>query len=285
MKIAIVGARGQLGTDCCQVFSKSHAEVIPLDIEELDVCSYEACHTQIAPHRPEIILNAAAFHHVEQCEQDPAKAFAVNALGARNLARLAARLGSKIAYISTDYVFEGAQKKPYLETDLPHPLNVYGNSKLSGELFVQSECPRHFVARVSGLYGHALCRGKGGLNFVQLMLKLAKEREEVRVVNDEFLTPTWTYTVAEQLKELLETEHYGLYHMTCQGECSWYQFAAKIFELQKIHTRLSIAAPNEFPAKVPRPKYSVLENRGLQRLNLDRMPTWEKALTQYFAHR
>jgi len=164
---------------------------------------------------------------------------------------------------------------------LPNPLNVYGNTKLSGELFVRTIANKYFVLRVSSLYGMNLCRAKGGRNFVTLMLKLAKERDEVRVVNDEILTPTYTVDIARQIVHLLQCTDYGLFHVSAQESCSWYEFAGKIFEITNASVHLSKADPGEFPAKVPRPKYSVLENKALQSVGLDIMPHWSVGLQKY----
>ena len=230
---------------------------------------------------PDVVVNTAAMHNVEACEEDPAKAFAVNGIGARNLAQSANELGYTLMHISTDYVFDGSKLAPYTEKDCPGPLNVYGNTKLAGEYFVQSIANKYFIIRLSGLYGKNPCRAKGGLNFVSLMLKLAKERDEIRVVDDEILAPTYTVDVANQIVRLLDSNAYGLYHATAQDSCSWYQFAAKIFDLTGIETNLNIAGPGEFPAKVPRPNYSVLENKALQSIGLDIMPHWADGLKRY----
>lgn len=163
------------------------------------------------------------------------------------------------------------------------PLNVYGNSKLAGEYFVRAENPRHFVVRVSGLYGSHPCRAKGNLNFVETMLKLGRERDELRVVNDEFVTPTPTVEVARQLVALSRTSDYGLYHATAEGECSWYEFAKAIFELSGTRVRLEAARPGEFPAKVARPKYSVLENAELKKKSRNIFQHWKKGLEHYLA--
>ena len=211
----------------------------------------------------------------------PLKAFEVNGLGARNLALLANELDYTLFHISTDYVFDGKKKTPYIETDCPFPINVYGNSKLCGENFIRATAKKHFVVRVSGLYGTNPCRAKSGTNFVQLMLRLAKERKEVRVVDDEILTPTFTEDIAQQIVVLSKVEKYGLYHVTAQGSCSWYKFAAKIFELTGAKVNLLVADPNEFASKVARPKYSVLENSNLKALNVDIMPHWEEGLRKY----
>ena len=198
-----------------------------------------------------------------------------------NLALLANDLKFKIVHISTDYVFDGKKKEPYLESDLPLPLNIYGNTKLCGEKFIQAITENYLILRVSGLFGLNPCRAKGGLNFVKLMLKLSKERESVRVVNNEILTPTFTNHIALQLFKLLETDAVGLFHCTAEGYCSWYDFAKKIFEIAKVETKLEIADPNEFPSKVARPLYSVLENRKLKESQLNIMPYWEMGLREY----
>jgi dTDP-4-dehydrorhamnose reductase len=187
----------------------------------------------------------------------------------------------KFVHFSTDYVFDGFKKTPYVESDIPMPLNVYGNTKLSGEIFIRTISKSYFIARVSGLFGKFPCRAKGGLNFIRLMLKLAKERDEVRVVNNESLAPTYTLDVAMQIEKLIQTDNYGLYHMASNGSCSWYEYAKAIFELSKLNIKLSVASPDEFPAKVPRPTYSVLENAALKSIGMDMMPHWRNALERY----
>ena len=172
-----------------------------------------------------MIVNTAAMHHVDKCEQDPTRAFAVNGLGAKNLALAAKELGATLMHISTDYVFDGEKAAPYVETDAPRPLNAYGNSKLSGEYFVRGTAPQHFVLRTSAIYGKSPCRAKGGLNFIELMLKLARERGEVKVVDDEIVSPTSTRDIARQTVALSRSNAYGLYHATAESSCSWYAFA------------------------------------------------------------
>jgi dTDP-4-dehydrorhamnose reductase len=281
LKVAIIGANGQLGSDLCQVYRARGHAVTELNHDRLDIALFQPCHNCLAEIRPDLLINSAAMHNVEECENNPERAFEVNGSGPRNLSLLANEIGFVLVHFSTDYVFDGTKKDPYVETDYPIPLNVYGNTKLSGELFVRSMAQRFFVIRVSGLYGLSPCRAKRGLNFVKLMLKLAEERDEVRVVDDEVLTPTYTRDVAEQMEELTKTDKYGLYHMTAQGSCSWYEFAKRIFELAPGRAKLSVAKPGEFPAKVPRPKYSVLENAALKALGQDRMPHWSDSLERY----
>ena len=281
MKVAVTGANGQLGLDLCTAFLDNGDQVIRLTHEQMDIADLTATKASLLKHQPDLVINTAAMHNVEACEEDPAQAFAVNGIGARNLALLSESAGFTLMHISTDYVFDGAKQAPYLENDLPIPLNVYGNTKLSGELFVQTIAQKHFILRVSGLYGHNRCRAKGGLNFVSLMRKLASERDEVRVVNDEFVSPTFTEDLASQVVHMSRSTEYGLYHATAEGDCSWYEFAAKIFELTGASIKLSAAAPGEFPAKVPRPNYSVLENGGLKAKGLNIMSHWQEGLQKY----
>jgi dTDP-4-dehydrorhamnose reductase len=220
-------------------------------------------------------------HHVENCEREPEKAFAVNGLGARNLALMSRELGAVLMHVSTDYVFDGEKNSPYDEHDAPRPLNVYGNTKLAGEYFVRCTADRHFVIRTSAIYGKHPCRAKGGLNFVELMLKLARERGRVRVVDSEFVTPTPTSELAQQIVALSRSDCYGLYHATAEGSCSWYEFAREIFALTNTQVNLEVAGPDEFPAKVARPKYSVLENRALHDHHLSIFRPWQTGLREY----
>jgi dTDP-4-dehydrorhamnose reductase len=285
VKIAIIGASGQLGADTVAAFHAAGHEVAALDHAAVEVSSIQSVKQALEGIRPEVVVNTAAFHHVEKCEADPAQAFAMNGLGARNVAQVADSLGAKTVHISTDYVFDGVQQTAYTEEDAPAPLNVYGNTKLSGEFFVRSTTSRHFVMRVSAIYGANPCRAKGGLNFVELMLKLSREREEVRVVDDEFVSPTPTVDIARQLVALSQTSEYGLYHASSEGNCSWYQFARAIFDAAGVKTRLERARPGEFPAKVPRPKFSVLENRALKQKSLNLFSPWQEGLQRYLAGR
>jgi len=285
MMVAVIGASGQLGCDVIAAFSAAGDTVAPLGHEDVDVASLESVKNALEQIHPAIVVNTAAFHPVEKCEADPALAFAVNGLGARNVAQVTDSLGAKLIYISTDYVFDGKKQAPYIEQDLAGPLNAYGNSKLSGEFFVRCANPRHFVIRVSAIYGLSPCRAKGGLNFVELMLKLSQERDELRVVDDEFVTPTPTVDVARQLVVLARTSDYGLYHATAEGSCSWFEFARAIFDLTGTKVSLERARPGEFPSKVPRPKYSVLENSSLKNKSLNLFNHWKEGLANYLSLR
>jgi dTDP-4-dehydrorhamnose reductase len=285
MKVAVIGANGQLGSDLVAEFTANGDVVIPLTHADVDISSLESVKASVHGHQAEIVVNTAAMHHVEDCEAQPERAFAVNAMGPRNLGLVVRELGALLIHVSTDYVFDGQSKEPYVEEDVALPLNVYGNSKLAGEHFVRSLVTKHLVIRSSALYGRHRCRAKPGENFVNLMLKLARDRGRVRVVDDEFVSPTSTLELARQIVALSRCDAYGLYHATAEGSCSWYEFAREIFALTGTKVSLEIAGPNEFPAKVPRPKYSVLENAGLKRIGLNRFNPWPVALADYLRHR
>lgn len=248
---------------------------------DIEISDAEAVRRTLTDARPDVVVNTAAMHNVEQCELDPERAFAVNAFGARNIAMTCGRIGATTVHVSTDYVFGGDKREPYAETDLPRPLSVYGNSKLAGEQFVAAENPKHYVVRTSALYGVNRCRAKTSDNFVRLMLRLAREKGEVRVVADERVSPSWTADVAEQILDLAASGGYGLYHVTSQGEVSWYDFARSIFEATGLNVRMDVATAADFHGKVRRPAYSILDNAALRARNLDRMPHWRDALRRY----
>ncbi|HXX44129.1 MAG TPA: dTDP-4-dehydrorhamnose reductase [Candidatus Acidoferrales bacterium] len=285
MTIAVIGANGQLGSDLVAAFSDTGEAVRALTHADIEITDPSSVSSVLEQIQPQVIVNTAAMHHVENCEREPEKAFAVNAIGAKNLAAEARRLGAVLMHVSTDYVFDGSKGSPYVEEDAPRPLNVYGITKVAGEHFVRSTTEKHFVIRSSGLYGHSPCRAKGGLNFIELMLKLAKERGEVRVVDSEFVTPTSTAELARQIVQLSRSDCYGLYHATAEGSCSWFGFAQEIFALTDTPVRLKVAAPGEFPAKVARPSYSVLENRALKNIGLNEFKPWQDALRDYLGSR
>jgi dTDP-4-dehydrorhamnose reductase len=280
MKIAVIGANGQLGSDVGQAFRANGDEVTELNHDTIEITDLNTAAGILRSIRPQIIVNTAAMHNVEKCEADPRRSFAVNGEGARNLALIAREIDSVLIHISTDYVFDGSKRTPYEESDRPCPLNVYGNTKLAGEYFVLSLHARSFVLRTSALYGTKPCRAKG-LNFVNLMLKLAKERDEIRVVDSEVVTPTYTADLAQQVVRISGSECYGLYHATPEGSCSWYEFAREIFRRADVRVKLTVAAPEEFPSKVRRPEYSVLENSRLKSFKLNTFGRWEEGLERY----
>jgi dTDP-4-dehydrorhamnose reductase len=259
-------------------------EAVGLTHADLELCDASSVDAALDRAPADIVINTAAMHNVDACEREPDKAFAINAVGARNLASAAERRRAILVHVSTDYVFDGAQRRPYVETDVARPLNAYGVSKLAGEHFVTALASKHFVVRTSGLYGAYPSRAKaGGLNFVRLMLKLAREKGRVRVVTDEFVTPTYTVDLAEQILDLAGTTAYGTYHATSGGSCSWNEFAREIFRRAAPDTIVDDACAADFPRPVARPFYSVLDNAGLRRLGIDRMADWRDALGRYLA--
>jgi dTDP-4-dehydrorhamnose reductase len=281
VKTIILGANGQLGCDLVKAFRARGAEVISLTHQDVDVADGPALDRQCETHQPQVVVNTAAFHNVETCESEPDRAFAVNALGPRHLAAASVKHHFKLIHVGTDYVFDGGQDHPYTEQDLPRPLNTYGNTKLSGEYFIRAGANDYAIVRVGGLYGAEPCRAKKGLNFVKTMLKLARERGEVKVTADEYVTPTYTVAAAAQIVRLAESGVGGLFHATPQGQCSWYEFAEAIFRLTQTPVKLSRASSADFPAKVPRPRYSVLDNKALRQAGLDIMPEWTDCLRAY----
>ncbi|HSG34685.1 MAG TPA: dTDP-4-dehydrorhamnose reductase, partial [Sphingomonadaceae bacterium] len=231
---------------------------------------------------PDVVINSAAATDVDACEFDPAAAFRVNAAGAANLSAICRDIGARSFYVSTDYVFDGDGSRRFVETDQPNPVNVYGISKLAGELALLSPPSDGVVVRVGGLFGVHPCRGKGGRNFITSIAAAARTRDRVRVVDDEYVSPTCARDVARQIAAMIENEvPAGIYHATSQGECSWYDFAREIFARLGISVPLDRAASADMPAKAPRPSYCVLENRRLEAEGLDLMPNWQDALGRF----
>jgi dTDP-4-dehydrorhamnose reductase len=281
MKVAVFGANGQLGADVVVAFRRAGDEVIPLDHKDVEISDEASVVSAISSASPELVVNTTAMHNVEKCEADPASAFAVNVLGTMFLARACEARGSALVHVSTDYVFGGEKRTPYLETDLPKPLNTYGISKLAGEHYALCENRRSFVVRTSALYGSHPCRAKGGDNFVRLMIRLGGERGKVKVVDDEFVSPTYTVDLANQIVRLARSGEFGVYHATSAGQCTWHEFASAIFAEAGMDVVTDVATAADFPAKVRRPGYSVLDNRALRDRGLDVMPSWQDALKRY----
>jgi dTDP-4-dehydrorhamnose reductase len=233
---------------------------------------------------PDVVINTSAYHRVDECEDYIDRSFSVNSSAVRALARICSEHDITLIHFSTDYVFGGERKTPYSEDDLPNPLSVYAVSKLAGEYFVRNTCKRHFVVRTCGLYGAKGISGKGG-NFVELMLKLARDKKPVKVVSDQIVTPTYARELALKIVQLLRTDEYGLYHITNNGSCSWYDFAKAVFDLTGIKSNLSPTTSAEYGAKAIRPPYSVLENGNLKKLGLDDMRPWKDALKEYLTEK
>jgi len=284
VKVLLIGANGQLGSDLKKVFAAAGDGVVALTHAEMDVRVSDRVAVVVGDVQPQVVLNTSAFHKVEECEKRPELAFEVNASAAMNLAQVCQKAGATLVHFSTDYVFGGyAHHTPFEETDRPAPQNVYGVSKLAGEYLIASNTDRYFVLRVCGLYGIAGSSGKGG-NFVENMLKKALAGEPVRVVEDQVLTPTYTVDLAKAARQLIHTGKFGLYHLSSEGECSWYEFTRYIFECAGIKANLTGCKTGDFPSPVKRPAYSVLSKAKLRRVGLS-IPSWQDALPRYLQER
>ena len=287
MRVLVIGAQGQLGTEITKVYAGN--KVIGADLDgdglHIDIGDQQATHELITSKvKPDLLVNVAAAHNVPKCEENPEWSYLINAIAPRTMAIACRKIGARMIHVSTDYVFGNGGEQPFVETDLPAPLSVYAASKLAGEHLVAAEHPtNHITIRTAAIYGAAPCRAKGGKNFVNLMLDLAASRPEVKVVTDEYTTPTFTGDLAQQMKLLAEKAEPGLYHTTCQGGCSWYEFAQAIFEETRTETNLVKATASEFQTTVKRPNYSILENKHAQDQGLDIMPPWREALKAYLA--
>lgn len=278
MRIVVIGADGQLGSDLVKTLARD--EVSSLYYPDFDVTRPERMRSVLQGLRPAAVINTAAFHRVDECEDDPGSSFRVNAVAVRDLARLASELGFILVHFSTDYVFDGRKRAPYIESDAPNPLNVYAVSKLAGEYFVRSLAEKHFLIRTCGLFGEASCREKG-YNFVDRMIALAEEGKPLRVVDDQWVTPTSAAELAERTSDLIRTDEYGLYHLTSEGECTWFQFAQEAFSLLGRNPRLEPVDSKTFAAKARRPLYSVLENKRAKEIGLKDFSSWNNALRVY----
>jgi dTDP-4-dehydrorhamnose reductase len=283
MKYAVIGANGQLGRDLCPRLA---GDVLALDRTRADLTQPAGLLRSLTDIRPDVVINCAAYNFVDKAETEPDAALAVNAWGVRELARICRDLDRVLVHFSTDYVFglDGGRRTFYTETDAPGPVSVYGLSKLAGEYVVRATWPRHFVIRTCGLYGVWGSGGKGG-NFVETMLRLAREGKPLRVVADQTCTPSYTADVAAAAAALIQTNQYGLYHLTNEGSCSWFDFAGKIFALSDMKADLTPIESHEYKAAARRPAYSVLENGAYRKLGLPHIRTWQDALAAYLDER
>ncbi|NIM89547.1 MAG: dTDP-4-dehydrorhamnose reductase [Candidatus Aminicenantes bacterium] len=277
-KIAIIGADGQLGSDL--VKSLQEHRIFPLYYPDFDITKPDQARKALSRLKAEVVINTAAYNRVDEAEDNPQEAFRVNSIAVRDMALICRDLDSVLVHFSTDYVFDGQKKDPYTEEDLPSPLNVYAISKLEGEHFVQNILDKYFVIRTCGLYGEAGCWGKGS-NFVDTLVALEKEGKPLRVVNDQRITPTATAELAERVKELIGTDQYGLYHLSNEGDCTWYEFAQAIFSLMDKKPDIIPVDSKSYGAKAERPPYSVLDNKRAREIGLTEFTPWKDALKRY----
>ncbi|MEJ8545120.1 dTDP-4-dehydrorhamnose reductase [Brevibacillus borstelensis] len=276
MKVVITGANGQLAQDLKAVFS-AHHEVFSLSRSELDITNSASVSEIIHFLRPDAIVHAAAYTNVDQAESDEDTAYLVNAYGTRNVAVAARQVAAKMVYISTDYVFDGNKGTAYNEFDLVNPLCVYGKSKLAGEEMVKSFSDRYFIVRTSWVFG------RHGNNFVKTMLKLTAMRTELQVVNDQTGSPTYTIDLAAFLKELIETEKYGVYHASNAGACTWYEFAKAIIAEAGLTCKVAPIETKDLPRPARRPAYSVLDHMAIRLNGFPEMRHWTDALHTYMS--
>ncbi len=277
MRILITGAKGMLGRTLMRELNEF--TLIPTDLPEGDITNAAQFDALLGQEKPDAVIHCAAMTAVDNCETNTDLAYRLNAVGSGNVAAACHRRGVRLLAISTDYVFEGDADRPYHEFDRPNGGNtVYGQSKFAGEELIRRHCPNHVICRISWLYG------KGGPSFVHAMLKLADgTRPELKVVHDQHGNPTSTLAVARALKELLKRpELVGTFHLTCEGEATWYEFAREIFALNGIDQKVTPCTTDEFPRPAPRPANSRLEKRMLRLCGLPPMPDWHEALKEFF---
>lgn len=281
--VVVIGAQGQLGTDLLRMLPP---DTVGLDWPEFDVSNQTQITETFQSLRPAEVINCAAATDVDGCESDPARAFAVNATGAGWVAKAAAAVGARVIYISTDYVFGGATERtaPLLERDMPHPVNVYGVTKLAGELLTRLGNAQSLVVRTCGLFGHAGARGKGG-NFVETMLRLAAQDKPVRVVHDQRLTPTSTLACSRALVALLDTDATGIIHVAAADMCTWYEFTNEIFVQAGARAELRPITSAEYPLPARRPPFSALGTSRADLLGAAACPSWRVMLHEYLQGR
>lgn len=275
MKILITGAYGMLGSDLRETLKDN--ELIVTGSKDLDITNENKVLKFIQEKKPEIVINAAAYTNVDNCETDYDRAYLVNAIGPKNLAMACNKLNIPLIHISTDYIFDGNKKTPLTEEDKLGPKTAYGKTKLEGEKFIQDNTNKYFILRTAWLFG------LHGKNFVKTMLNLSKTNKELKVVNDQIGCPTYSYDLAISIKELLNSNKYGIYHLTNKGEISWYNFAKKIFEFNNININVIPVNTEQFPRPAPRPHYSVLSNQKWINSGFTPMRNYEDALKSYLS--
>ena len=294
MKILITGSHGQLGTELLRQLKEGRSEigpipeklctakVIPTDADELDITDRDEVVAFVRRMEPDVIINCAAYTNVDGCESHTEDAFKVNALGPRNLAIAAQKVGAKLVHVSTDYVFPGTENGgiPLDEATMPGPISAYGSTKLLGEQYVQKFCRRHFIVRTAWLYSYY------GKNFVKTMVNAGRKLGALTVVNDQLGNPTNAADLAHHLLKLAVSSEYGTYHCTGEGVCSWYDFACEIIRLAGVKATVAPCTSAEYAAAHPdaasRPAWSALENRMLACTVGNEMRPWQEALTEFF---
>lgn len=276
MKVLITGIQGQLGFDVARVLGARKIKYYAPSLKELDITDQAMVLKILEEYCPDAVIHCAAYTAVDKAENEPEKCWAVNVDGTKNLAEGCKKIGAKLLYISTDYVFEGTGEQFYKETDPVNPQNIYGASKLAGELVVKSFLENYFIVRTSWAFG------ENGNNFVKTMLRLTETKIEVSVVADQIGSPTYTGDLAPLLCDMVGTEKYGIYHVTNEGFCSWAEFAEEIFRLAGRRVTVRPVKSEEYPAKAKRPRNSRLDKQKVIKAGFMKLPDWKEALERYF---
>ena len=280
MVVLVTGANGQLG-QAIQHIAKSYLNLnfVFCNSTDLDISNKENCQAAFHKIKPNFCINAAAYTAVDKAESEQDKAELINVIGAKNLAETCNEFDTKLIHISTDFVFDGSNDKPYSETDIPNPKGVYGQTKLDGEKAIQAVFSKYYIIRTSWVYSQF------GNNFMKTMLRLASERTSLSVVNDQMGTPTNAVDLAEALVQIIlnnnqqpTANHFGTYHFSNEGQCSWYDFAKKIFEINNVSIDLLAIPTEQFPTPAQRPKYSVLDKSKIKSTFGLPIKTWEESL-------
>ncbi|MFU0831785.1 MAG: dTDP-4-dehydrorhamnose reductase [Oscillospiraceae bacterium] len=275
MKMLVTGVNGQLGCDVMKVLKARKIECMGVDINDFDITDEKAAFEYIVGYHPSAVIHCSAYTAVDKAEEHAELCRAVNADGPRNIAKACRAVDAKMVYISTDYVFPGTGQNAYEVNDPKGPLNVYGRTKLGGEEAVRELVDKHFIVRVSWVFG------KNGNNFVKTMLRLGREHNEINVVSDQIGSPTYTADLAPLLCDMVMTEKYGTYHATNEGYCSWAEFAQEIFKQAGYETRVKLIPTSAYPTKAKRPFNSRLSKKSLDDAGFSRLPDWQDALTRY----
>jgi len=275
MRVLIVGARGMLGAELLEAFAPRH-DTAGLDLPDIDITDEASSLELVRAAAPDLVVNAAAYTRVDECETHPGAAFRVNGEGAGHLARAAAEAGAALVHFSTDYVFDGEKADPYVEEDVPNPRSVYGRSKLLGETLVRERCPEHLLLRISWLFG------PHGKNFIRTILDAARRGKPLRVVDDQTGSPTCARDAAARTVEMAEAGCRGVYHLTNRGSCSWYELARRSVEWAGLTgVSLTPVPASEFPSLAPRPARSTLANARLLREGFPPLRPWQEAAREY----
>lgn len=277
MKVFVTGVKGQLGYDVVKELELRGLEAIGVDIEEMDITDEASVNRVIKEAAPDAVIHCAAYTAVDAAEDNEELCRKVNADGPRNIAKVCKELDIKMIQISTDYVFDGEGERPWEPEDACGPTSVYGQTKLEGELAVQELLDKYFIVRIAWVFGI------NGKNFVKTMLNLAKTKDSLTVVNDQFGSPTYTYDLAKLLVDMIQTDKYGIYHATNEGICTWYEFACAIFKEAGIEMKVSPVSSAEYAAKAKRPSNSRMSKDKLEESGFHRLPTWQDALKRYLA--